>query len=221
MASPVIPKEQLTAYQRWELLGFEDGPGQAGPRRGGREEPEEVPLPTAEQIEQIHQQAAQEGFKIGKDEGYKAGYEAGRKEAKTLAAKGAELADQLDHARLRQDDAIAQELLGLALTVAKQLLRTALEVKEGLVVEAIREAMSALPSLTGHLRVSVHPSDVDALREFMESEHGQFSFKIAPDIRLKRGSFRLETNHSEVDGQLPTRWREIVECLGGDNEWLD
>ncbi len=220
MAAPIIPKEQLTAYQRWELLGFDDGPRVTGSKRG-REEPEEVQLPTAEQIEQIHQQAAQEGFKLGKDEGYKAGYEAGRKAAKALAARVSELVDQLDQARLRQDDAIAQELLNLALTVAKQLLRTALEVKEGLVIEAVREAMGALPSLSGHLRISAHPDDAEALREFMESEHGQFSFKVVPDPRLGRGGFRLQTNYSEVDGQLATRWQEIVECLGSDDAWLE
>lgn len=217
MASPVIPKEQLTAYQRWELLGFDDQPAAAGQA----EDPVAVALPTAEELERIHQQAAQEGFKIGRDEGYRAGYEAGRKAAEGVAGQLAELVEALDIERLNSDEAVARELLELALTVARQMVRTALQVKQGMVLEVIREAMNALPSLTGHLRILVHPDDVEPLREFMESEHAHFTFKVVPDGRIERGGFRLESNHSEVDGQLPIRWREIVDCLGSDSAWLE
>lgn len=219
MASPVIPKEQLTAYQRWELLGFDDQPGPVA--GSGPEDPLAVSLPTAEELEHIHQQAAQEGFKIGRDEGYRAGYEAGRKAAEAVAGQLTDLAEALDLEQLSRDEAVAQELLELALTVAKQMVRSALQVKQGMVLEVIREAMNALPSLTGHLRILVHPDDVEPLREFMESEHAHFTFKVVPDGRIERGGFRLESNHSEVDGQLPIRWREIVDCLGSDTAWLE
>jgi len=221
MATPVIPKEQLTAYQRWELMGFDDG---AKPGTGGARAPDQqqaMTLPTAEQLERIHHQAAQEGFRIGQEEGYKAGFEAGRRAAEVTARRLEALAEALDQERLRQDEEIASELLALALAVAKQLLHTALRVKDGLILEVVREAMNALPSLSGHLRILVHPDDVQPLQEFMESEHAHFSFKVVADSRIERGGFRIESSYSEVDGQLPVRWREIVDCLGGDSEWLD
>ena len=216
MTAPVIPKEQLTAYQRWELLGFDDPPREAQP-----DDPLAVALPTAEELERIHQQAAQEGFKIGRDEGYRAGYEAGRRAAEALAGQLAELVEALDLEQVRRDEAVAHELLELALTVARQMIRSALQVKEGMVLEVVREAMNALPSLTGHLRILVHPDDVAPLSEFMAAEHAHFAFKVVPDGRIERGGFRLESNHSEVDGQLPVRWREIVDCLGSDSQWLE
>lgn len=219
MSSPVIPKEHLTAYQRWEMLGFDETPPTGKPEPTEQSLP--VSLPTAEELEGIHQQAAQEGFKIGHDEGYKAGYEAGRRSVEAMAARLAALAEALDQERLRQDDEIAGEVLDLALAVSKQMVRTALGVKRGMVQEIVREAMNALPSLAGHLRIMVHPDDVDALREYMESEHAHFSFKVVPDSRIERGGFRLESSHSEVDGQLPVRWREIVDCLGSSSEWLE
>lgn len=219
MASPVIPKENLTAYQRWELLGFDDKPAAAKPP--SPEEELVASLPTAEELERMQQDAAQEGFKSGHEEGYKAGYEAGRKAVGAVAARLAALTEELDQEQLRQDEGIARELLDLALAVARQMIRTSLRVKPGIVQEAIREALTALPSLTGHLRILVHPDDVEPLREFMESEHGHFSFKVVPDSRLERGGFRIESSHCEVDGQLPARWREIVDCLGSDAEWLE
>lgn len=223
MASPVIPKEQLTAYQRWELLGFDEAPNRG--RAGAAENAEAITLPTAAEIEQIHQQAAQEGFKIGHDEGfktgYKAGYEEGRTTAEAVVKRLTVLAEALDKEQLRQDEEIARELLALALSVSKQMLRTALKVKAGLVMEVIREAMNALPSLSGHLRVMVHPDDIEPMRAFMESEYAHLTFKVAPDPRLEQGGFRIESSYSEVDGQLPTRWREIVDCLGDESEWLE
>jgi flagellar assembly protein FliH len=219
MGAPVIPKEQLTAYQRWELMGFDDAAKPAGAR--STEQPLAVNLPTAEDLERIHQQAAREGFKIGQDEGYKAGYEAGRKAAEATRRQLEALAEALDQERLRQDEEIAHELLGVALAVAKQLLHTALRVKEGLILDVVREAMNALPSLSGHLRILVHPDDVQPLQAFMESEHAHFSFKVVADSRIERGGFRIESSFSEVDGELPLRWREIVDCLGADSEWLE
>ena len=56
MSSKSIPKEQLSAYQRWELSAF-DQPG-AG-----------VKLPTADEIQRIQQQAYQEGFAAGMKDG--------------------------------------------------------------------------------------------------------------------------------------------------------
>lgn len=224
MAANVIPKEQLTAYQRWELLGIEE-PRQPEAVTQAEPEPEGVPLPTAEDIERIHQQAAQEGFRMGQEEGYQAGYkagfDAGRQAAAELASQLGALVTALDNEQIRQDEAIARELLGLSLAVARQMIRSALQVKQGLVLEIIREAMNSLPSLTGHLRIMVHPDDVEALREFMEAEHSHFAYKVVADSRLERGGFRIESNHSEVDGQLPIRWREIVDCLGSDSEWLE
>jgi flagellar assembly protein FliH len=219
MVSPVIPKESLTAYQRWELLGFEERAPKAAP--APEEEALSAPLPTAEDLERIQQQAAQEGFQLGRDEGFRSGYEAGRKAAEAVAGQLGELADALDREQIKQDETVARELLGLALAVTKQMVRTAFKVKQDLILDVIREAMTSLPSLSGHLRILVHPDDVEPLREFMETEHGHLSFRVMPDSRIDRGGFRIESSHSEVDGQLPIRWREIIDCLGSDTEWLE
>jgi flagellar assembly protein FliH len=226
MASRVIPKEQLTAYQRWELLGLDESESGAG-TEGNAAKPQSsqetiaVNLPTAEELERIHQQSAQEGFKLGHEEGYKAGYENGRKAGEADAKRLAQLVEALDTETLRQDEALSKELLGLALAVAKQMIRTALKVKEGLVLEVLREALNSMPGLTGHLRVFVHPDDLEAVNDLLASEHSHFSAKVIGDGRMERGGFRIESNYSEVDGELPIRWQEIIDCLGADDSWLD
>ena len=219
MSSRVIPKEQLTAYQRWELLGLDEG-GSAGQTRQPPEEAVTVSLPTAEDLEQMQQQAAQEGFKTGHEEGYKAGYEMGRKAGEADARRFAELVAALDGEILCQDEKLSAELLNLALAVAKQMLRTALKVNEGLVLEVLKEAMNALPELSGRLRVIVHPDDLEAVSAYLEEEHAHFSARVMTDSRVERGGFKIESSHCEVDGELPARWQEIIDCLGTDTSWL-
>ena len=219
MTSPVISKDRLTAYQRWELSNFED----RDPSQQAEDEANalKASLPTAEQIEQIYQQARQEGHALGKEEGFKAGFEAGKCDAEAQVARLVALSDALDQEALRQDEEIAAELLSLALTLAKQMVRTTFRVKRDKIVEVVREALNSLPSLNGHLRVLVHPDDLDTVREFMGLEHGHMSVKVLGDARVEQGGFKLESNFSEVDGQLDVRWREIVACLGADDSWLE
>ena len=221
MSSRVIPKEQLTAYQRWELMGLDEGDAPPAADNPSGEDPVTVNLPTAEDLENIQQQAAQEGFQSGHEEGYRAGYESGRQAAAEDARSLAGLVEALDGEVLRQDEKLAGELLDLALAVAKQMLRTSLKVKYGLVLEVIREALNNVPTLSGHTRIFVHPDDLKIVNGFMEHEHAHLSARVVADSNMERGGFRIETANSEMDGDLPVRWQEIIDCLGTDNGWLD
>lgn len=220
MSSRIIPKEQLTAYQRWELLGFDESTPSSAEGGAAAEDPVTVNLPTAEELERIHQQAAQEGFKIGHEEGYKAGYEMGRQAAAGDAERLAALIQDIDGELLKQDDKLAREVLDLALAVAKQMLRSSLKVKEGLVLEVIREALNSLPALASHMRIVVHPDDLRLVSEFLSSEQAHFTARAVPDPRIERGGFKIESSHSELDGELAVRWQEIIDCLGTDTGWL-
>lgn len=220
--SKVIPKEHLTAYQRWELAPFEEGGAPHGRVRGGNESASaKVVLPTAEEVESLHQEAWRQGHELGLEEGRKAGYEAGMRAAEERLRLLAALVDTLDGARLRQDEEIAREVLALALTVAQQVVRKAIQVKPDLLLEALRDALLTLPVLNGHQKIAVHPDHVELVRDWLVHEHGHLSWKVLADPKLDPGSFRFESSHSELDGSLRARWREITECLGVDDDtWL-
>lgn len=220
--SKVIPKEQLTAYQRWELAQFEEGGAPHERVRTGHEgKSAKVVLPTAEEVESLHQEAWRQGHELGLEEGRKAGYEAGMKAAEERLRLLAALVDTLDGARLRQDEEIAREVLALALTVAQQVVRKAIQVKPDLLLEALRDALLTLPVLNGHQKIAVHPDHVELVRDWLVHEHGHLSWKVLADPKLDPGSFRFESSHSELDGSLRARWREITECLGVDDDtWL-
>lgn len=224
MNGKVIPKEQLTAYQRWELGGLESGQSpsaQATPVPERQEEAVAVALPTAEQLERIHQQAWQEGYRLGREEGHKAGYETGIQDARVYLERLRLLAEAMDADRLRQDEQLAREVLELALSIAQQVVRTSLKVKPMLMLTAVREAMANLPALTGHTRLVVHPEHAPFVRECLANEYAHLAWKVVEDPALEAGGFRVENAHSEMNASMEVRWRDIVTALGADASWLD
>jgi flagellar assembly protein FliH len=220
--SKVIPKEQLTAYQRWELAAFDEGNSHLPPMQHrdvgdtAMEPDTQVVLPTAEEVERLHQEAWREGYDLGFEEGHKAGVEAGEAYVQQLRS----LVEALEGGRLRQDEEVAREVLALAVVVAQQVVRKAISVKPDLMLDAIREALLSLPALNGHHKIATHPDHVDMVREWLAHEHGHLSWKVVSDGQMEPGSFRFESAYSELDGSLRARWLEITECLGGDEAWL-
>lgn len=225
--SKVIPKEQLTAYQRWELAAFEEESDRDAPLEGlragqeGEDQDMSLNLPTAEDLERIQQEAWQEGYGLGREEGHKAGFELGRQDAEKYLRQLRALSEALEVQRVRQDEAVAREVLALALVVARQLVGTSLRVKPELILETIREALLSLPTLNGHYRVFVHPDSAQVVRDWLTQEHGHLSWRLVEDAQMEPGSFRFESAHSELDASMPARWREIAECLGTNLEWLE
>jgi flagellar assembly protein FliH len=222
--SKVIPKEQLTAYQRWELAPFDESDTARPPRAAGTQSEDgngKVVLPTAEEVERLHQDAWREGYDLGLEEGRKAGFEMGLQAGEAQVRLLQTLVQTLEAARLRQDEEVAREVLTLALTMAQQVVRKAIQVKPDLVLEALREALLSLPVLNGHHKLVVHPDHVELTREWLAHEHGHLSWKVVSDPQMERGGFRLESAYSEMDGSLRARWREITDCLGiDDDSWL-
>jgi len=201
LSSNIIPKEQLSAYQRWELNSL-DGSARTT-----------VPLPTAEEVENTHQQAYQEGFA--------AGYRDGKGKVDAELARLAQLMSALDGALSQFDETLTQNLLSLALDVARQMLREALRVRPELVLPVIREAVNSLPQASQHPHLKLHPEDAALVRSLMADELNHFHWKLIEDVRVERGGCRVETTNSEIDATMENRWKRILVALGRDGAWLE
>lgn len=201
MSSNIIPKEQLSAYQRWELNSL-DGSARTT-----------VPLPTAEEVENTHQQAYQEGFA--------AGYREGKSKVDAELARLTQLMSALDGALSQFDEALSQNLLSLSLDIAKQMLREALRVRPELVLPVIREAVNGLPQASQHPHLKLHPDDAALVRSLMADELNHFHWKLIEDSRVERGGCRVETTNSEIDATMENRWKRILVALGSEGAWLE
>jgi flagellar assembly protein FliH len=208
MSESVIPKERLTAYQRWELPSFD--PGDRAENAGQRVSVKS--LPTAEQLEQLHGQAHEEG--------YQAGYAEGAQRVAEEVQRITALAESMGKELLRIDEQIVQDVLNLSLEIAKQMVHQALQVEPELVLNVVRDAIASLPHFNQGAHLILHPEDAGLVRKHTGEQLGHSGWKIFEDPHVERGGLRVETAHSQIDATLDARWRRIAASLEQNNVWL-
>jgi len=204
MSSPVLPAEKLTAYQRWELTAL------GAPRAGGREP---VALPTAADIDRLHESAHAEGLAAGLAEGRE-------RIAERLARLESLIASVTREVRASEAQ-IADDLLSLALELARQMVRETLAVRRDLIVPVVREAMLQMPMFGTPARLALNPADVGLVRDGFGDQLNQLGCRIVEDESIERGGCRIESTATHVDATLATRWERIVAALGRDRSWLE
>lgn len=226
-----IPKEKLTAYQRWELAAFDETgelpptvplpEASVSPAEDPADQPPPLTLATAEEIERIYAEAQESGYAAGHSAGYTAGHEEGITQAQIEAIQINKLLENLQHALQDFDQGVADQLLTVSIEIASQVLRQSLRVKRELLLPVIREAVATLPFHQGHPALFVHPDDAALVRAQLGEHLSHNNWRIIEDSRLEAGGCRVELGASEVDATLETRWRRVIESIGVNQEWLD
>jgi flagellar assembly protein FliH len=205
------------AFQRWEAPTVEGSGESAGALLG---------LLTAEQLSSIQDVAFKEAQEQGHAEGYKRGVEMAKAE---LAQKNQELDkriqrfDQLLHAFARPferlDDHVEQELLAIAVAIARQIVRREIKTDPGQIVAVVREVMKMLPGTTRHPQVFLHPEDAAFIRQVFSLSGEHENWKLIEDPTLMRGDCRVVTENSRVDATIENRLAAIMaNTLGGERE---
>jgi flagellar assembly protein FliH len=239
MAAGYIPREQVQAYTRWQAddFGASPAPSETANADASTGRPadtservpvDQVMLPTAEDLERMHEEARRSGYQAGYDEGYQAGREAGRAEGRQVGLADAEtyvtelraLCQGVNEALHTFDQELAESILACALEVARQLTRVAIHVKPEILLPTIREALAALPLHHGPVTLWVAPSEVMVAREHLEQLFAQDGWKIQEDASIAPGGCRLHAGSSEVDATVGARWRKVLEAIGVTSEWL-
>ena len=230
--SGIIPKESLGGFQRWQVGDFNPRPTTAPGAAPMVTETQDnadsgfvvndVALPTAEDIEQIHEQARAEGYQAG----YAEGQQTARDEAAALIADtGTRMAEMIGHLQValaHMDQNIAEQVLDLALEVSAQIVRGSISVKRDSLLPVIREALAALPLHHGHVALHLNPVDAEAVREQMGDQLAQTGTQIIPDATITAGGCTLRAGASEVDATVETRWKRVIEAIGVEpKDWLE
>ncbi|MXS80816.1 flagellar assembly protein FliH [Nitrosomonas eutropha] len=236
-AAYVIPKKDLSSWQKWEF-------GSLDPLKSRQKtefsqkipqatkpvnQPEKqmisdqevtgqdtIVLPTAEQIEQIYQQAHEEGKT--------AGYQEGMKQAKQTAAAEAQRFQALINTFAREvkdiDQAMAQDLLALAVDLARKITGQALQIKPELILPIVEDAIRQLTSVSQPIQLTLHPDDAARIRTHLEDHPAHPKWHIQEDAQIEPGGCRVESGGCEVDATLSTRWQRTLAALSQDPDWL-
>ncbi|MDR0564117.1 MAG: flagellar assembly protein FliH [Azoarcus sp.] len=248
--------QAVGAYRRWEPPDFDTpAPPPPAPEKRAQKpsappatEPAPPPtpalkLPTAADIERIHEEARKtgfdegfaegrdSGFAEGKEAGYRAGHDAGFEEgqkegqktgfeeSKTATEAEAQrlngLVTQLESSLKKLDTEIAEELLSLSVELARKVLQHTLAVEPEAVVSAIRAVLQTLPQIRA--QIHLNPDDVALAHKYLGDELNQGGHILLEDETVSRGGCRVETPSAEIDATMETRWRRTIESLGREH----
>lgn len=175
-------------------------------------------LPTAARIEEIQRQAYEEAYALGRREGL----EQGRRQAQAQGERLDAILGLLAEPLRELDERVVEEVTGLALAIARHLVRRELRTDPGQIVAVVQQAASVLPVAARRVRVVLHPEDAATVREALSAagrpERGG-AWQIVEDPAMMRGGCRVETEHSRVDASVEKRLAAIAaELLGGERE---
>lgn len=243
-----IPKEQQSAYQRWEMASFGDERPSTLARRAAEAAasappaaaaapaipglPPEYALPSVEELEAMREAARQEGFAQGLEEGrsqgrqeghaqgYAEGAEAGQRDAAEELEQLRAVAVSFGDAIARADETIARDLLELALRLARGMVRTGFDVRPELILPVVRDAIDQLPVLQQPAVLTLNPHDAELVRHGMADELSKGGWRIIENAAIARGGCKVETATNQIDAQAQARWNRLTHALGANVEWL-
>lgn len=215
VAPGFIPKETLSAYQRWEMASLDGAPAAAGNRAGNGNGTGTISAETARDAELAALRDA------ARAEGFAAGHGEGLARASAQVARLTALLGALGNAVEGHEQRLADAVLDVSLVLARQLAGEALAVRREMLLPLIAEALKQLPELTQRVRLHLDPADVELVRTLSDAHPGLELCQLVPDPTVGAGGYRMETEQCAIDGTLATRWQRLAGSFGRSYEWLD
>jgi flagellar assembly protein FliH len=241
MSRRIIPKEKLSSCRSWAMEAFEHRQPQA---TDDEHDQQSAAVAEARRDQGVHgeesgaehdetssregyghgyeagQKAGYDaGYEEGRNSGYHAGYEAGMErtvdEAKRLEAMLQEFQRELSVA----DQVISQDLLSLALGLARQMTREALRIKPEIVCAVVRECLRQEPGFNQPKQLFLNAEDAELVRKYLDQELD--GWVICVDPHIERGGCRIKVGHGEIDATTETRWLRIAQSLGQSSAWTE
>jgi flagellar assembly protein FliH len=197
-----------TAVSRW------DAPAVAGKtvqgRRAGR---------TVSELEDVDRRTQQEAY----SKGHAAGLAAARAESqqalnqlKTQVANFEKMLGAISQPFKDLDSQVEEQLVQLAVTIARQLVRRELRMDPTQVIAIVRESVALLPAATRDVRVHLHPEDANVVREKLATPSADRAWTIVEDPVMTRGGCRVTTDTASIDSRLDTRIQNIIASILGE-----
>ncbi|MFO8044920.1 MAG: flagellar assembly protein FliH [Halomonas sp.] len=178
-----------------------------------------------EMRDRVMEEARQEGHRQGHEAGHAEGYQAGLAEG--LAQGHAQAREELEQriaetltpllslveafgsALQELDEAVAEELVELALATGRQLAGEALKARPKQVLDIVRGLLHTEPVMSGRPRLWLHPRDHALVEEHLGHELQAAGWTLQPDDQVTRGGCRVTSASGELDATWETRWAAV------------
>jgi flagellar assembly protein FliH len=190
--------DMRSAFERWEGL-------------------EAVPLDREAEAEQRLKLALEDACK----QGYEAGIEQGRNEMEQQVCRLRQMTESLGGALDALDFRLADEVLSLALDVARQVIAGELSARPERILDVVKLALRQMAETTREARLLLNPEDALLVRPILNELLDKSRLRIVEDARIVRGGCLIETPQGDLDATLQTRWRQVISVLGSNKNWLE
>jgi flagellar assembly protein FliH len=107
------------------------------------------------------------------------------------------------------------QLVTMALTVARHLVRRELRIDPTQVIAIIRSTVALLPTAAREVRVHLHPEDAAVVRERLSEPRSERAWTIVEDPITTRGGCRVTTDTAHIDARLETRIGAAITAVLG------
>ncbi|MDO9466405.1 MAG: FliH/SctL family protein [Thiobacillus sp.] len=197
-----LSANDTTAFEQWEVVELAASA--------------EAPSPAADleaELARLRQAA--------RDEGYAEGLAAGRKEGEAACGRMKQLAESFNTTLDNLDFRLADMLLQLALDVARQVVAGELAARPERVLDVVNLALKEMAESSREARLLLHPDDAMLVRPHLDQVLDKTRLRIVEDVRMVRGGCLIETPQGELDATLPARWRQVVQVLGSNQNWIE
>jgi flagellar assembly protein FliH len=205
--SEIPARAEQQSIERWQLPAVE------GPSIHRR-----ARLSVGE-LEELERAAWEEAFAQGREAGLASArleIETRRAELEQQAARGNSILELLAQPLKQLDAEIERQLVMLAFTLAKQLVRRELRADPSQVIGIVRDTVALLPIAARNVRVHLHPEDAALLRDRLAHTTADRAWSIVEDPVQGRGGCRVTTENSQIDARLETRLGAALSALLGD-----
>jgi len=122
---------------------------------------------------------------------------------------------QMQKSMARYDAAVHEELVELAIDIARKVVGREIQLDPELVAETVRRAV-ALVLDRQRLTIRLHPQDADLVAQAfpeVETALSDAIWTVQSDESVDRGGAVIETEHGEIDGRISTQLDEIGRAL--------
>lgn len=194
---------------RWKFAPLGDvagNSGDTGPHISSSEEPVSG--------KQLAQRALESAYQRGLSEGFRAGTEHITRESGSMASRIDSLVASMQSQFEAFDQDVADALLGLAFSLARQVVRSELELRPELVATSVKDALHSLSLKATFPGIYVNPDDLNLIKSVLGEELSVRGCRIIADVSISRGGCRLESDTSTVDATIESRWERALNNIG-------
>jgi len=196
-------QDDTTAFEHWEVV-------ELAASTNGQSVP---PVDLEAELAKLREAA--------RAEGYAEGLAAGRVEGEQACSRMKQLAESFSATLDNLDFRLADMVLELALDVARQVVAGELAARPERILDVVNLALKQMAETSREARLLLNPDDAALVRPHLDQVLDKNRLRIVEDVRIVRGGCLIETTQGDLDATLPARWRQVVQVLGSNRNWIE